>query len=169
MRLDQFNNPIFNEADIFDALYIGHQSALPNIIAEDNSEITNFCNLSEIEFTKLDPSIYKLSINEYDKLLQQEWFMPDYYYTSNIEEYCISKCNDQTEITRVLDELAEYNRRGMLPLLQWLVYFVDTCLDNKIVWGVGRGSSVSSFVLFLIGVHKIHSIKYNLDWQDFLR
>lgn len=39
MRLDQFNNPIFNEADIFDALYTGHQSALPNIITDNNSEI----------------------------------------------------------------------------------------------------------------------------------
>lgn len=169
MRLDQFNNPIFNDADIFDALYIGHQSALSKIIAETNPEIENFCNLSGIEFTKLDPSLYNLSINEYDKLLQQEWFMPDSYYTINIEEYCISKCKNQIEINRVLDELAEYTHRGMIPLLQWLIYFVDTCMDNNIVWGVGRGSSVSSFVLFLIGVHKIHSIKYNLDWQDFLR
>ena len=57
----------------------------------------------------------------------------------------------------------------MMPLLQWLKYLVDTCRANNIVWGVGRGSSVSSFVLFLIGVHKIDSIKYDLDWRDFLR
>jgi len=48
-------------------------------------------------------------------------------------------------------------------------YFVDTMQANNVVWGVGRGSSVASYVLYLIGVHKIDSIKYNLDWQEFLR
>jgi DNA polymerase-3 subunit alpha len=57
----------------------------------------------------------------------------------------------------------------MLDLLRWLKYFVDTARSNNIVWGVGRGSSVSSYVLFLIGVHKIDPIKYNLDWREFLR
>jgi len=57
----------------------------------------------------------------------------------------------------------------MMDLLRWLKYFVDYCRDNKILWGVGRGSSVASYVLYLIGVHKIDPLKYNLDWQDFLR
>lgn len=169
MRLDQFNNPIFNEADIFDALYLGHQTALPNILAEHNFEISNFCKISEIEFAKIPPAMYNLPITEYDKQLQHDWFMPASYYDIDIEQYCILKCNSDDECIRVLDELAEYKNRDMILLLQWLIYFVDTCLDNNIVWGVGRGSSVSSFVLYLIGIHKIHSIKYNLDWRDFLR
>jgi len=169
MRLDQFNNPIFNETDIFDALYLGHQTVLPIIITEDNSEISNFCKISEIEFSKLDPSIYNLSKKSYDTLKQAEWFMPLQYYNIDIENYCLLKCNNDIERLRVLDELHEFKVRGMIPLLQWLIYFVDTCLEHNIVWGVGRGSSVSSFVLYLIGIHKIHSIKYNLDWQDFLR
>jgi DNA polymerase III alpha subunit len=57
----------------------------------------------------------------------------------------------------------------MLDLLRWLKFFVDTCRKEGIIWGVGRGSSVASYVLFLIGVHKIDSLKYNLDWQEFLR
>lgn len=169
MRLDQFNNPIFNETDIFDALYVGHQESLSNIMADTSSEISKFCELSEIKFANLDQSTYELSVEEYDKLLQKEWFMPANYYNFDVEQYCISKCTNSEEQTRVLDELAEYNNRGMIPLLQWIKYFVDTCIANNIVWGVGRGSSVSSFVLYLIGAHRIHSIKYNLDWQDFLR
>ena len=73
------------------------------------------------------------------------------------------------EQARVFEELAEFSTRNMTGLLQWLKYFVDTCMENNIVWGVGRGSSVASFVLYLIGVHKIHSIKYKLEWQEFLR
>jgi DNA polymerase III alpha subunit len=57
----------------------------------------------------------------------------------------------------------------MLDLLRWLKYFVDTAKQRNIIWGVGRGSSVASYVLYLIGVHKIDSIKYKLDWKEFLR
>jgi hypothetical protein len=49
------------------------------------------------------------------------------------------------------------------------LYALFTMRENKIVWGVGRGSSVASYVLFLIGVHKINSIKYNLDINEFLK
>jgi DNA polymerase III alpha subunit len=48
-------------------------------------------------------------------------------------------------------------------------YVVDTLRANNVVWGVGRGSSVASYVLFIIGVHKIDSVKYDLDWREFLR
>ena len=41
--------------------------------------------------------------------------------------------------------------------------------ENNRVWGVGRGSSVSSFCLFLIGVHKINPMLYDLDYKEFLR
>jgi DNA polymerase III alpha subunit len=50
-----------------------------------------------------------------------------------------------------------------------LKYIVDTLRDNKIIWGVGRGSSVSSYVLYLLGVHRIDSLKYQLDYREFLR
>jgi DNA polymerase III alpha subunit len=46
---------------------------------------------------------------------------------------------------------------------------VDTFREEKIVWGVGRGSSVASYVLYLLGVHKVDSLKYNLNVDEFLR
>jgi DNA polymerase III alpha subunit len=48
-------------------------------------------------------------------------------------------------------------------------YLVDLMREHNIVWGVGRGSSVSSFVLFLIGIHRINSIYYGLDVEEFLK
>ena len=57
----------------------------------------------------------------------------------------------------------------MLDLLFYLKYLVDTMRGNSIVWGVGRGSSVASYVLYLLGVHKVDSIKYDLDINEFLR
>lgn len=166
MKLDQFSNPIFNENDMFDALYLGHQTILPTLFADDTLEVNNFCKLSEIEFAKLES--YS-SINEFDTINQTQWFMPAEYFNFNVTEYCINRCKTEIEKQRVIEELEEYTKRGMTKLLQWLKYFVDTCKANDIVWGVGRGSSVSSFVLYILEVHRIDSIKYNLDWHDFLR
>jgi DNA polymerase III alpha subunit len=40
---------------------------------------------------------------------------------------------------------------------------------NRMIWGVGRGSSVASNVLYLLGVHRIDSMFYELDSREFLR
>jgi DNA polymerase III alpha subunit len=168
MKLDKFANPIFNEADVFDALYAGHQSAISNIVVEDNYEFSQLSNIAEITFAK-NLETLATTVEEYDAINQHYWFMPKHYYTFDIQEYCISKCNTVDEQTRVIEELTEFKNRNLMQLLQWLKYFVDTCLAENIIWGVGRGSSVSSFVLYLLNVHRIHSIKYNLDWREFLR
>jgi DNA polymerase III alpha subunit len=100
--------------------------------------------------------------------MQSSWNMPDKYTTLDIEEWLLDSCPEQNH-QRLEEELQEYKQRNMLDLLRWLKYFVDTCRKEHIVWGVGRGSSVASYVLYLIGVHKIDSLKYNLDWREFLR
>ena len=41
--------------------------------------------------------------------------------------------------------------------------------DNGVIWGVGRGSSVASYVLYLIGIHKVDSMYYDLPINEFLR
>ena len=57
----------------------------------------------------------------------------------------------------------------MMDLLRFLKYMVDKFRENTILWGVGRGSSVASYCLYLLGVHKINSLKYDLDIKEFLR
>jgi DNA polymerase III alpha subunit len=164
MRLDNYSNPVFNEQDLFDALYKG-QILSPAMFVDLNKEIQSLEQISEIKFTEPYPEDLEVTKAEYDAICQQNWNMPNEYKQMDIEQWILEQCNNQ----RVQDELAEYKARNMLDLLRWLKYFVDTCRADNIVWGVGRGSSVASYVLYLIGVHKIDSIKYNLDWQEFLR
>ncbi len=57
----------------------------------------------------------------------------------------------------------------MFDLLRYLVYLVDVMKQNQVIWGVGRGSSVASYVLYLLGVHRIDSMFYDLDVTEFLR
>jgi DNA polymerase III alpha subunit len=53
--------------------------------------------------------------------------------------------------------------------LRYLKYLVDVMQNNRMIWGVGRGSSVASYVLYLLGVHRIDSMFYELDPKEFLR
>jgi len=170
MRLDQYSNPVFNEQDLFEALYKGYQfSAHDTFLVEQRSDEIKQLE-EQLGFKFLEPYETHFETSEYDKACQSLWFMPDEYKTLDIEAWIWEQTPPwDPQHTRVTEELAAFKQRNMIDLLRWLKYFVDTCKSNNIVWGVGRGSSVASYVLFLIGVHKIDSIKYNLDWQEFLR
>jgi DNA polymerase III alpha subunit len=169
MRLDQFGNPIFNSLDIFQALYRGKLTNIKDITVDYSDDIEQLENTAGFTFHKFNEQLEQIDIKDFDSALQSDWFMPEEYQSFDIEEYCLTRCTTPEQVSRVLDEMKAYTDRGMIPLLQWTKHFVDTCIENDIVWGVGRGSSVASFVLFLLGVHQVDSVKYNLDWQEFLR
>ena len=99
----------------------------------------------------------------------KKWFMPEEYKNLDIKQWTIEQCTTPEQIARVKDELVEYTDRDMIDLLRWCKYFVDTCRKNNIVWGVGRGSSVASYVLHIIGIHKIDSIKYDIPITEFFK
>ena len=87
----------------------------------------------------------------------------------DIAKYVLDKCNTEEELQRAGEELIKFQEREMFILLKYLKYLVDTMRSNNIVWGVGRGSSVASFVLFLLEVHRINSLYYDLSIDEFLK
>ena len=146
-----------------------HTRVLDNVLSEVeikyhyDLEIENPPNI--VEYT--DPG---LTVEEFDAKAQQNWHMPQEYRDLDIVQHILELCEgDDAKLQRVGEELLLYVERDLLTLLQYLKYLVDTMRVNNIVWGVGRGSSVSSYVLYLIGVHKIDSMFYDLDIKDFLR
>lgn len=109
------------------------------------------------------------SVEDFDSKNQQHWFMPQEYYELDIAKWLLDQCKEDHELQRVGQELLLFQERDLFNLLKFLKYLVDTLRKNNIVWGVGRGSSVASYVLYLIGVHKINSIYYDLDVTEFLK
>lgn len=173
MKTDSLGIPIYSTDDILQLLYHGNTSDVCKLTVDPNSaEMLQF--ISELANAGYPvPASYSnpnISVAEFDKVMQNDWLMPDEYKNLDIEQWILHKCPPwDPENTRVKEELVAFKERNMLDLLKWLKYFVDTCREKNILWGVGRGSSVASYVLYLIGVHKIDSIKYNLDWREFLR
>ncbi len=165
MISDKYNNPIFQERDLYDLFYKGHIDILDQIFVEDSEEIKKL--LASANVSPKQPADYA-SLEEFDQENQRNWFIPEDYYP-NLVEYLYSCCTTDEQRARVSEELTAFIEHNMLDLLFCLKYIVDTLRTNNIVWGVGRGSSVASYVLYLLGVHKIDSMKYNLDWREFLR
>jgi len=163
MRTDKFGNVIYDVNDVVELIYSDKEHLLDKIYSENNEEFNN------LPTKKIDANIYNVDIEEFDRVCQNEWLMPDEYKNLNIVEFVLDQTTNEEQYQRAVEELTEYENRNMFDLLRWLKYVVDTCRSNNIVWGVGRGSSVASYVLYLLGVHRIDSIKYRLEWQEFLR
>ena len=171
MKTDDLGIPRFSNRDLIDMIYTGHADKVHVVLCDADDDIDRFnVAMEEQGLDKLQKYI-PLDVDQktFDGALQSEWFMPDDYKGMNVHDYLIEKCNTQEERDRVYDEVTEYERRGMINLLRYMIYLVDFMRENDIVWGVGRGSSVASYVLYLIGVHKVNSIQFDLDWREFLR
>jgi DNA polymerase III alpha subunit len=87
----------------------------------------------------------------------------------DILDWVSQQCSTPETQARVAEELRLFAKHDMIPVLKTMKYIVDTLRANNIVWGVGRGSSVASYVLHVIGVHKIDSIKYNIPIEEFFK
>lgn len=168
MKVDKFGQQILTEDDICDFYLKNPDKNLKSILTEnsisfpDDLELSNLPNI--ITYT-----IEQVSIKKYDNKLQSNWLMPEEYKTFDIALYVLSKCKTEEELQRAGEELFLFQERGLFPLLQYLKYLVDTMRANNIVWGVGRGSSVASYVLFLLEIHRINSLYYDLSIDEFLK
>ena len=173
MDIDKYGNVILDSKEAFESLYSGRLQDFENIFLQNTSDVAQF-NLSVDTNADHIPKIHQYIEPNYtmefaDSLRQDIWYMPENYKTFDIENWVLEQAPDIIARIRVKEELDLFAQHNMITLLKYLKYLVDTMRENKIVWGVGRGSSVASYVLYLIGIHKINSIKYELDIKEFLK
>ena len=108
-------------------------------------------------------------VDEYHKNAQNTWHMPQHYKDLDIAQYVLNLCTNEAELQRCGHELLLFQERDLFNLLRYLKYLVDVMKENRVIWGVGRGSSVASYVLYKLGVHRIDSMFYKLEPEEFLR
>ena len=172
MNYDKFGQAHTTTRELCDMLYKNPLLDLGLFYVEDwdryNSAVTSeFADMPLLQEYHALPKDYDVA--KFHESLQAHWFMPAEYHKLDIAEHVLGLCKTQPELQRVGQELLLYQERDLLDLLRYLKYFVDTMRDNNVVWGLGRGSSVSSYVLYLLGVHKINSMFYDLDIKEFLK
>jgi len=172
MKQNTNGEMIFGEEDLCDLLMQGKDiTNLKGVIVDQSVDL-------EVAALILDdvPSFIRYNdlaesepVKDFDHRCQDNWKMPQQYKELDIAEYVLNLCKTNEELQRVGEELLLYQERDLFNLLRYLHYLVDTLKENNVIWGVGRGSSVASYVLYLLGVHRINSMFYDLDPHEFLR
>jgi|TARA_R110000744_G_scaffold109566_4_gene207011 DNA polymerase III alpha subunit len=165
---DYYGRPIFTERDLVDVYMKNPDQKLKHTLTDVKIELDPTLELETVP-ELIEHTLAQLSVADFDEEMRSKWNMPAKYRELDIAKWLLEQCTHQTEIQRVGKELLLYQKREQFLLLQYMKYLVDLMRENNIVWGVGRGSSVSSFVLFLIGIHRINSLYYDLDIEEFLK
>jgi len=171
VKYNNYGELIVDEHDLFDLLYTNPNLDLTRFRVQDPSLYNSAVKTLHAELDKLTeyhPVDYA-NIEDFDHQHQTQWTMPDEYKKFDIAAWLLDQCTSEEQLQRVGQELIMYQDRNLFDLLKFMKYLVDLMRKNNIVWGVGRGSSVASYVLYLIGVHKIDSIYYQLDIEEFLK
>jgi DNA polymerase III alpha subunit len=172
MQIDSYGHVGYTEKELIAVLRKNSKAQLNNCALVNsalyNSAIsTNYSDLPPmVDWNELDRSI---TVEEFHKKNTNNWLMPAEYAELDIAKWLLMQCNGDAELQRMGEELLLFADRELLPFLCYLKYMVDTFKKNKVLLGVGRGSSVASFALYKLGVHRINSLQYGLNIAEFLK
>jgi DNA polymerase III alpha subunit len=170
MKQNKFGELIFAENDVIDLIMQGRDTAIFNgMIVDDSVKLDQWPSTLDTIPAFQQEQFHNCSVTEWHVQNQKSWHMPTEYQQLDIAEYVLGLCKSESELQRCGAELLLYQERDLFDLLRYLKYLVDVMQTNNIIWGVGRGSSVASFVLYKLGVHRIDSLHYNLNPSEFLR
>lgn len=170
-KIDEWGRVLFTGADAIELLVQGHD--ICKLCIEASPEIDAY-NLACVNHDKLKYLIEpvttpSLTVAQETRQRQDTWLIPVEYQQLDVRAKLLSMCRDAVEADRVEMEMQMFETRGLIPVLQLMCFLVDQWRERGVVWGVGRGSSVASYCLFLIGVHKIDALRYGLDITEFLK
>jgi DNA polymerase III alpha subunit len=170
MKTDQYGQIIYNESDLVSMIMSGATiEGLKGMLVESGLNLETASAYLEQVPELVEYAFTDMTVEEFDAMKQNSWHMPDEYKHMDIAEYILSQCDSDAQLQRCGEELLLFQERNLFDLLRYLKYLVDTLRANNMIWGVGRGSSVASYVLYLLGVHRIDSMFYDLDPAEFLR
>lgn len=172
MKTDKFGQMVFNEQDIIDLVMQGQDvSAMKDLLVDHTVNMETVAQVCENSptFELYNELSQAYSLEEFDHRRQRIWYMPAQYREIDIAAHVLSLCHTDSELQRCGQELLLYQEKNLFDLLRYLRYLVAVMTENKLIWGVGRGSSTASYVLYKLGVHRIDSLYYDLDVNEFLR
>lgn len=172
MKTDKFGQIIFSEHDVIHLYLQGHDIAvLEHLLVDNTVDLEAAASILDNvpAFVRYEEMAQDQTMQQFDHRCQATWYMPDEYKSLDIAAHVLGLCESDAELQRCGEELLLFQERNLFDLLRYLKYLVDVMKENRLIWGVGRGSSVASYVLYKLGVHRIDSLYYELDPAEFLR
>ena len=136
---------------------------------QDSSKFNESCIPDE----QISDNILDINLPEFKTLIPEKYKNLDVfeYVIPKYKHVCASYTADQLKKseTRLAQELVEFENRGLIDLLRIIIFVVDEFKNKNQLWGVGRGSSCASYLLFLIGLHMVDPVKYDIPLNEFLK
>lgn len=148
------------------ANYLSRVSPDRLFVSEISAEIAEYNKLTD----------HPITVKNFSGDVDLEWNLPSEYKYIDLDEYLVG-LSDRIEkdelytarVERLATEIWLFKRLNLDDVLQVLIYVIDTMKAQNVVWGVGRGSSCSSYLLFLLGLHEVDVVRYQIDISDFIR
>lgn len=169
--VDAYGRVTLDFRSIGEALYNGLQ--IRDLTVADSPEVERFnarcADLERHEYVIRTPEPLGHSPAEEHRRRAASWLVCQDLRDLDVREFVRSLCSKPEEIARVDEEMDLFEERGLVPLLQTMICLVDHFRTQGVLWGVGRGSSVASYVLYKIGVHRIDPLRYGLGIREFLK
>lgn len=112
---------------------------------------------------------WPFQIPDVSQVQDRTWFTPPEYQTLDLTAYVKARCQNAEQHARAEYELKLIDHLGVHHIFKHLIYLIDTWRSRNLVWGIGRGSSVSCFILYVIGLNRINPMDYDLDPEEFFK
>lgn len=174
-QIDSWGNTVLTPAQFVSACVGGKQINERVYVTEIDHEIRQYNRFAATKIKTYDS--YQVGIDS----SAYQWKIPQSYQEldlrSLITERLAIECSNtqldeeqiQQRVQRVQLELKLVNKHDLTDLFRTLVYVVDRMSETNTVWGMGRGSSVACYLLYLIGVHDVDSVHYDIDPLEFFK
>ncbi len=171
VTVNKYGQAILSSDNLRELLLQGKNISHLNVVRDEEIELFEKyqSELLPDVITFLEAPEEILSFDEFHAKCAEEWIFPKVYQQIDVRSWLLDKCKTQEQVDRVNEEYVLYEDRDLIMLLRLFIFLVDYMRENNFIWGVGRGSSVSSYVLYLIGVHRVDSLKYGFDIKDYLK
>jgi DNA polymerase III alpha subunit len=103
-----------------------------------------------------------------------EWKTPPPYAGMDIPDATRSLLHEKGLVSdqyrgRLEAELIHAEQMDMIDFIRCLMWITDTLRINGIPWGLGRGSSCASLIMFLLGVNKVDPVRYDIPMEEFYK
>lgn len=108
---------------------------------------------SDIDEIEIDPESHIHTDEDMDELLHRITESP-------------RLTHGEPGIIRVEKELAYFEKTNNITFLLKCSDLIQQFKEDKVVFGVGRGSACASFILYLLEVHDIDPVKYDIDFNE---
>ena len=121
-------------------------------------------------------SDHKITVKESCDMRPLNWVLPDSYKYLDLDDYLLNLVDRiekdelyEKRVLRLSSEIWVFKEAKLDDVLKALIYVIDEMKKKNVVWGVGRGSSCSSYLLYWLGLHEVDVVKYDVDIEDFIK